>query len=689
MNFLNHLPFLRILFPFTAGIAVWLSGKQEAPHLVFLTSLYLFCLLVYFLTVKRVKDISKLIFGIALQVFLFIAGWLLCQLNNEKGNPQHYTRVALQETGCFAGYINEIPIEKSKSIKAEITLQHAKVNDEWQPVNGKIIVYFEKTELAKKIETGEFLVFSGSLKEVVPPLNPHEFDYKNYLALKNVYCTAYLKENNWKICHANPSLSLFTFAQKIRKRLLNNYRESGLQESEFALVAALVLGYDDEIDRPLMNAYSHTGTLHVLSVSGLHVGIIYVLLGYILSFLDNKNKRLTWLKVILTLGFLWFFVLLSGFSAPAVRTALMFSLILIGKTLFENVETANIVFVSAFVSLCYNPFWLASVGFQLSYTAVLGIIYLYPYFYNTFTFSSVIAEKTWALCAVSMAAQLSTMPITLYYFHQFPILFLVTNLVLIPVSTFVMYGGILVLVFSKVAFISSSLVWLTAILIKFMNGYALFFDRLPFCVIDNIHLSLINVLLFYVLVVIIFIAIEYRSTKLLTGSFVLILFMLLISIFLDFGAKRNNDLVIYHSDKSEVMGIFTGNKYTQISDSVDDKLLSTLREGKIHNDAIFEEGKTLHNASLILSGRKKILFLKTPDLIEEKLISAVKPDFIWVMARFLKRKKLPPFLCQMQNLIVSGSTSDKKPLDCINTRWITGKKGAFIVSLANGHKDRK
>jgi competence protein ComEC len=656
-------------------------GKQEAPELAFTVVLYAFCLLIYFLTIKKAREFSKILLGISLQIFLFTTGWMLCQLNNEKENPQHYTQILAQEPQYFAGYVSEIPAEKSKSIKAEITLQQAKINGEWKSVNGKIIAYFSKTDSARKIETGQTIVFSGSLQDVTSPLNPHEFDYKNYLALKNIYYTAYLKENNWKNCVSQQNSSLFTYTQKIRKHLLDTYRESGLQESEFALVAALVLGYDDEIDRPLMNAYSHTGTLHVLSVSGLHVGIIYVLLGYMLGFLDKKNKKLIWLKAFLILGFLWFFVLLSGFSAPAVRAALMFSLILIGKTLFKNVETANIVFVAAFVSLLYDPFWLANAGFQLSYVAVLGIIYLYPYFYNMFTFSWGFADKVWALCAVSIAAQLATMPITLYYFHQFPVLFLITNLVLIPVSTFVMYSGILVLIFSKIAFISKALVWITAVLIKFMNGSALFFDGLPFCVIDNIHLSIINLLLMYVLIVLVFLTIEYRSIKLLMSSFALTMLMFCISILFDFETKKNNELVIYHSDKSEVLGVFTGNKYTQIGDTVDMRLESTLRENKIFHDFVCEEKKSSNKVSLIYAGDKKILFSKTPELLSEILINVTKPDFVWIPARSLKGKKLPRLLCETQNLIVTGNIYGKKMLDCLNNARLTNRKGAFVVSL--------
>ncbi len=677
MNFLNQIPFLRILFPFATGIAIWLIGKQDAPQIIFLAAIYGICVAFYLLLVKKAKNSVKFIFGLALQIFLFVGGWELCQYNNEKENPWHHTQLLSQEPEYYAGYVSEIPVEKSKSIKAEIVLQYAKQNGEWKSTSGKIIVYFEKSENSKNIETGQTIVFSGQLKELQGPLNPHEFDYKNYLSLKNIFYTSYLKENNWKIADKVETFSFFASTQKIRKYLLDTYRSSGLQESEFALVAALVLGYDDEIDRPLMNAYSHTGTLHVLSVSGLHVGIIYILLGYMLGFL-NKHKKLIWLKVFLILTALWFFILLSGFSAPAVRAGLMFSLILIGKTLFEHVETANIVFVSAFISLCYNPFWLSDAGFQLSYVAVLGIIYLYPYFYNMFSFSWSFAEKIWKLCAVSMAAQLATLPITLYYFHQFPVLFLITNLVLIPVSIVVMYGGILVLVFSKVSFIAKALVGLTAILIKFMNGSALFFDQLPFCVIDNINLSILNMLLIYVLIVFVFLAIEYRSYKLVLSSLALVIFMFCVSLFFDFKTKSTNELVIYHSDKSNVFGFFDKNSYTEISDTIDERLSSAVRENKIYHDIISKREVKLGETSLVMVGNKKILFSKN-NTISPKLIEAVQPDYVWVPATTFKNKKKSSTLFETTNLIVSGTIWNKKALERLNNAYLTSIKGAFIL----------
>jgi competence protein ComEC len=246
-----------------------------------------------------------------------------------------------------------------------------------------------------------------------------------------------------------------------------------------------------------------------------------------------------------------------------------------------------------------------------------------------FAFSWGFANKVWALCSVSIAAQLATLPVTLYYFHQFPALFLITNLILIPISTLVMYGSILVLVFSKITIVANMLVYITGFLIQTMNKCAVFFDSLPFCVIDNIHLSMINLMLLYVLIFLVFITIEERSYKLLMSSFVLAVAILFVSIFFDLQTKKNNELVVYQSDKTNVLAVFSGNRYMQFSDTIpDDRLQSTLRENKIYHDVVFEKNEQLTNTSLLVVNHKRILFTKNVTLLSQQFISAVKPDYI-------------------------------------------------------------
>lgn len=677
MSFVNHNPFLRVLLPFVTGICMWLLGFQESSPMGLSLALFSF-LVVLFLTMRaKTSSGQKFAFGILTQLFLFLAGWFLCELHNAADSPSHYSHFLSSEPEWYSAEISDLPAEKSKTIKLELNLTELKTFKSWTATEGKIIAYVQKDSLAHRLQPGNKIVFKGILQPIPPPLNPHEFDYRNYLELKNIHHSVYLKSGSWTETKQPENISLYTWAQHVRQYLVKTYRESGLGADEFAMVAALVLGYDEEIDQPLMNAYSHTGTLHVLSVSGLHVGVIYLLLGYMLAFMD-KRKSLKWMKVCLILAILWFFVLLSGFSAPAVRAALMFSLILIGKTLFQNVETTNIVFVSAFISLVYNPFWLADVGFQLSYTAVLGIIFLYPRIYQSLTFSSGWMEKIWALCSVSIAAQIATLPLTLYYFHQFPLLFLITNIILIPISIVVMYGGMLLLVFSKVTFVSKELVWLTSLLVKFMNGCALFFDGLPFCVVDGIHISLISVILLYALIIITVAAFEQRSFRLLTATFSLAIAMVVLSLVPDILQTKKSAFTIYHASAS-VATFLEGCNATVISDTLPDaRFQSTLNEHLVQNDIMRSDTLALPDYALILAGQSRVLFCKDAKKINERLLRTCSPDVVWIPSLNAKKKRDLRKLMEIDKLVISGKLYKIPELP---SSWMTQERGAFTLSL--------
>jgi hypothetical protein len=213
-----------------------------------------------------------------------------------------------------------------------------------------------------------------------------------------------------------------------------------------------------------------------------------------------------------------------------------------------------------------------------------------------------------------------------------------------------------------------------------MNACALFFDSVPFCVIDGIHLSLLSVILLYILILMVFISIEQKSFKVLMSSFTLAVVIVCTSIFFDLQTKSNNELVIYQSDKINALAVFSGNKYTQISDTIpDDRLQSTIRENKIYHDVVFENNLQLTNASLIIVNHKKILFAKDVNLLTENFINLVNPDYIWLAGNSIKKNKLPEFLCERKNVIVSGKVWNKKNLDCINNSYLTIKKGAFVL----------
>jgi len=303
-----------------------------------------------------------------------------------------------------------------------------------------------------------------------------------------------------------------------------------------AVASTLILGYKADLSNDVLQAYSKTGTIHVLSVSGAHVAIIYILLALVLGFLDRyKYGKLFKANVII--GLIWYYSLLSGFSPAVCRAALMISMVIIGKTYNRYINTLNILAISAFLLLIYDPLYITDVGFQLSYLAVFGLIVFQPLVYKWVKFKGKWADKLWAVCSVSIAAQVITFPLSAFYFHQFPVYFLISNLFIIIPSAVIIYTGILFLLLPQVPFVSAGLAFVLEKSIMLMNKALAVIEHAPFANIGKIWLTTSEYLLLYVIIASLFYFFYDKKLWLLKLS---LFCMLLLSISLS--TKRINSL---------------------------------------------------------------------------------------------------------------------------------------------------
>ena len=276
------------------------------------------------------------------------------------------------------------------------------------------------------------------------------------------------------------------------------YQANGLQGEELAIASALTLGDKSMLDKELKRSYSATGASHVLAVSGLHVGIIYLVIIALLQQLFRGN-RFKPIRVILALTGLWSYAFVAGLSASVVRASVMFSLVSIGEMMRRKSPSLNIVFASAFLMLLYEPRYLNDVGFQLSYAAVFAILLLHERIYKSLKISNFILDKAWSLTSVSIAAQLGTMPIMLYHFHQFSNCFWLSGLIVIPAATLLIYGCSLLLMATSFPVISNVIGSLLSGLIKGMNSSIRWLEGLPHSNVSGIAFGGIDVLLLYAL----------------------------------------------------------------------------------------------------------------------------------------------------------------------------------------------
>jgi competence protein ComEC len=392
---------------------------------------------------------------------------------------QDYNPLKMKQGG-YGYYLVQVraqPKIKPRSVGFKAKILGLQKDTSFIPQQAHAMLYLEKSSAAKSLNYGDRLWVNTKISALQAPVNPGEFNYKGYLNLKGINWQGYAKSENWQLTGTDTKGSLVKWAHNIQKYLSQVIDQWQFKAAEKAVAKALLLGYKDEIDKDLLGAYSSAGAMHVLAVSGLHVGIIYLMLSRALNFLKDRNWQ-KFTKLIVLMACLWVYALVTGLSASVVRAATMFSFVAVGQILNRNTSIYNTIIVSAFFLLLIKPTYLFEVGFQLSYAAVFGIVWLQPKLEKSINPPPTkILRGLWAIITVSVAAQLATFPLGLYYFHQFPVLFLLSNVLVIPLVTAILYYGVALLLISATGWISflalehsSPAEWLYGLLQQLYNG---------------------------------------------------------------------------------------------------------------------------------------------------------------------------------------------------------------------------
>lgn len=416
--------------------------------------------------------------------------------------------------GCYLARVCELPEEKEQSVKMLLELRGFRSERGERPVSGKVMAYFEKTVAAMKVGYGEVLAFSVPVEEVPPPRNPGEFDYRTHLSRRGVTGRVYLKEGDWLPLGLNDGNPLLAFALRFRASLLGVLQRNGITEEEFGVGAAILLGYDESLPAQVRQNYVAAGAMHVLCVSGMHVGVIYMLAAFVLGLMGKGRRRDTF-KRILLLALVWFYALITGLSPSILRSTFMITMLVFGVLIHRKGFTLNSMAASAFVLLLVNPNNLYAIGFQLSYAAVLGIFLLQPPIYNLIYVRNKLLDKAWEITAVSLSAQIATMPFTVYYFHQCTPYFWLSNLLMTPVSFVVIMMGMLLFLVSWVPWLSVWVgkgVWLG---LHGMNGVVSCIERLPLSLIKGLYMSRLEFFLALLLLVLLLLWVQLEKKRML------------------------------------------------------------------------------------------------------------------------------------------------------------------------------
>ncbi|CAN5867060.1 ComEC/Rec2 family competence protein [soil metagenome] len=346
--------------------------------------------------------------------------------------------------------IDEPLVEKERSFKADGYVE-ALINDnKIIPVKGKLLVYLSKDSNTAALCYGDRILLRKPLQAIRNSGNPGAFNYECYAAFHQTFHNVFLTANDWKLMPGKNASPFHSFIFSIRHYIIAVLKKYTMgSNNETAIAEALLIGYREDLDKDLVQAYSNAGVVHIIAISGLHLGLIYVMLAWILGKLPYIRKH-RFIKVLLLLSCLWLFSILTGASGSVLRSAVMFTFILIGKNYFTQASIYNSLAGSAFLLLCYDPYFLWDVGFQLSYLALIGIVSLQQPIGKIFYIRKKWLKKCWDMASVTLAAQIATFPLCIYYFHQFPNLFFITNLLAVPLSTVILFVEILLIAVSGI-----------------------------------------------------------------------------------------------------------------------------------------------------------------------------------------------------------------------------------------------
>lgn len=546
---IRRYPFIRLTIPLIVGIVLALLLPMPQWVGWSLLGLSAVCFVVF-------KHIPKyniaLATGISVNVFLVAVGLLLASFNVEgeaKDTLAGYK-------GFVIGEVADDPKIKENNVSIEINVSAIRDGDEWIETSGRTLLYLEKDSASMLLRTGDRIVFSPELSGIENKGNPEEFDYRKYLAYNMIFSSDYLAGDDWRLVD-DEAVGFRPKLSRLRMKLVGLLRDFGLSDDELGVMSAMTMGYSDILSDEIRHAYSSAGAMHILAVSGLHVGIIYGIIVFLLSFI--KNDKLNWLKVLITITLIWLYALFTGLSPSVSRASLMFSLMSLGKLQKNSPGSLNAVFASMFILLVINPYNLVNIGFLLSYSAVIGIIILQPRLYAIFEVKNKFLDWIWSLTTVSVAAQLATMPLCFYYFHQFSNYFLLTNYVMIPISTIAIWTCFIFFAVSWIPYISTAVAYCLSWLAKAMNYACLTIEGLPFSTAQDIYIDIPQMILLFAIIVLFvtffFFTKRYRH---LFAAVAMCVILAATNLWQSVEASSQKTLVVYNISKTTAINIIDG-----------------------------------------------------------------------------------------------------------------------------------
>ena len=615
-------PLARITICFVLGILV--------AHFFNLTPILTFGLLFisttfliacFFLSKKNLS--AKLFFGVSVAIVAFQVGVTTQIIHNESLNKNHYTRQ-------ISNFEKDHDITLVLKEKLKNTVLNQRYIAEIKTLNGKtsfgkIILNIRKSNNEQDFKIGTNLKFRNSIYKNRGPVNPNQFNYGRYLENQQIYGQIYISINQIK--KGNIEHSIWSSVANLRTKIIKNLEEANFPKEELSIVIALILGQQQDISPEVLKDYQYAGAVHVLSVSGLHVGFILMFISFLLKPIPN-SKLGSNTKVIIIIVSLWLFGILAGLAPSVLRSVTMFSFVALGMHLRRTVNIYHTLLVSMLLILLFKPSFLFDVGFQLSYVALFFIVWFQPLLASTWQPKYKIVNYFWDIITVSFAAQIGAFPLSVYYFHQFPGLFFITNIVIIPMLSIILAIGVLVVIFAAFNYVpfylAKTLEYSIIILNKIIHWVASFESF----IFRDISFNFQMLICCYLIIITSIIWFKKPNLKKLSVALFAVISLQSIYLYNEYSTKTQEECFVFNIKKNTVITERKGTKVTvystdSILENIDNNL--TVKSYLVGNFCKISAKKPLRN--LLYFGHKKVLLLDSSSVYSPNL----KPDIIIII----------------------------------------------------------
>lgn len=584
---------------------------------------------------KNSKYLSP--FSIVTLIIFFFIGYTSISIKNDLNSKSHYTHFS-KEALFLLKVTDELKQSKYyDKYKAEIL----KINS--QSSQGKILLNIYKDSLSKKFNIDDEIIVSGTLNKVNEAKNPFQFNYKKYLARKNIYRQLTIKKEQYKVLKTETN-TIKGYAHKFRNHISTSLKKEGFTDETLNIINALLLGKRQEVSKEIIENYTKAGAIHILAISGLHVGIILLILNFIFKPLERlKNGK--HIKLILCVLLLWCFAFLAGLSASVIRAVTMFTAVAISYLGNKKTNVFQNLLVSIFFLLLFNPYYLFDVGFQLSYLAVFFIVWLQPALENLWHPKLNFVKYLWQILTVSTTAQIGVLPLSLYYFHQFPSLFFITNLVVIPFLSFILGFGIIVIILSVLNILPEFFITVYESIIQKMNLFISWVANQESFLVENISFSGYKMITSYLFLISLVYFLKKKSLKTLQLTLFSLLLIQTVFIYEKWGLTSSKETIIFNKNNNTLIGKRNGNQLTVFSNDSIHPTENSIKSYMTGNNIKSLTTKSNIKSTLLLNHNiliidslsvynitnlrpEKVLLIQSPKINLERLIATLKPKII-------------------------------------------------------------